>query len=72
MNTPTSYFQDAIETVEKLPPEDQMLLVEIIRQRLIEIRRKNMVTEVSEARQAYQIGDFRRGSVEDLIQELDS
>jgi hypothetical protein len=72
MNTYSSNFQDAIETVEKLPPEDQMMLVEIIGQRLIEIRRKNRVTEVSEARQAYQVGDIHRGTVEDLIQELDS
>jgi hypothetical protein len=36
ISTHTSYFQNVIETVEKLSPDDQMLLVEIIRQRLIE------------------------------------
>jgi len=33
-----------------------MLLVEIIRQRLIEKRRMELITEVAKARQAYQTG----------------
>ena len=35
----TSRFQTVIETVETLPPDDQLLLIEIIRQRLIQYRR---------------------------------
>jgi len=72
MNSRTSYFQDVIETVEKLPPEDQMLLVEIIRQRLIEKRRMELITRVAEARQAYRNGDVQRGTVDDLMKELAS
>ncbi|MDP1624593.1 MAG: hypothetical protein Q8L64_02370 [bacterium] len=71
MKTQTSYFQNVIETVEKLPPDDQMLVLEIIRQRLIEIRRKDLAAEVAEARQLYRVGDVRRGTVEELIRELD-
>ena len=70
MSTQTSYFQDVIETVEKLPPDDQMLLVEIIRQRLVEKRHKDLIAEVAEARQAYQTGDVRRGSVDAFMKEL--
>ena len=70
MNTQTSSFQEVIESVEELPPDDQMLLVDIIRQRLIEVRRRNLVAEVAEARQAYQTGDVYRGSVDDLVKEL--
>lgn len=70
MSTQTSYFQDAIETVEKLSPDDQMMLVEIIRQRLLEKRRVELMTEVAEARQAYQTGDVQRGRVDDLLKEL--
>jgi len=72
MNSQTSYFQDVIETVEKLPPDDQMLLVEIIRQRLIEKRRMELMTNVAEARQAYRSGDVKRGTVDDLMKELAS
>ena len=70
MNTQTSYFQDVLETVEKLPPEDQMLLDKIIRQRLIEIRRADLVTEVAEARQHYRAGTVQRGTVAALMKEL--
>jgi hypothetical protein len=47
-----------------------MLLVEIIRQRLIEKRRIELVAHVAEARQAYRSGDVQRGTVDDLMQEL--
>ncbi|MCJ7431866.1 MAG: hypothetical protein MUO77_00095 [Anaerolineales bacterium] len=70
MNTHTSYFQDAIETVEKLPVDDQTLLIEIIRQRLIQYRRAELITEVAEARQSYLHADVQRGTVDDLLKEL--
>ena len=71
MKTQTSYFQNVIETVEKLPPDDQRLVLEIIRQRLIEIRRKDLAAEVAEARQLYRAGDVQRGTAAELIRELD-
>jgi hypothetical protein len=70
--TGTSDFQKVIEDVEALPVGDQMLLIEIIRQRLIQQRRSAIVAEVAEARQAYQMGNVQRGTVEDLLRELDS
>jgi hypothetical protein len=72
MQTPTgsSAFQRAIESVEGLPVDDQMLLAEIICRRLIQHRRAELVTQVAEARAAYEAGDVRRGSVEDLLAEL--
>lgn len=66
----TSRFQDVIETVETLPPEDQALLVEIIRQRLIQHRRRELAAEIAEAREAYQRGEVHRGTVADLMVEL--
>ena len=66
----SSDFQRVIETVEALPADDQMLLVEIIRQRLIQMRRSDLVHQVAEARQDYQTGNFQRGTVEDLMKEM--
>lgn len=70
--TRSSDFQKVIEHVEALPVDDQMLLIEIIRQRLVEGRRAELAAEVAEARQAYQTGSVRRGTVEDLLKELDA
>ena len=66
----SSRFQTVIETVETLPPDDQLLLIEIIRQRLIQYRRAELIAEVAEARQSYFHGDVQRGTVDDLLKEL--
>ena len=66
----SSRFQEAIETVEALPPGDQELLVEIIRRRLIQQRRAELVADIADARNAYQRGEVRRGTVGDLMEEL--
>jgi len=63
-------FQEVIETVEALSPDDQVLLIEIIRQRLIQYRRAELAAEIAEARNAYQRGDVRRGTVADLMAEI--
>ena len=65
-----SSFQNVIETVESLSFSDQWLLIELVRKRLIEQPRAELVADVAEARQAYQQGDVRRGSVADLMKEL--
>jgi hypothetical protein len=63
-------FQEVIETVEALPPDDQELLIEIIRQRLIQQRRAELAADIAEARNAYQRGEVRRGTAADLMKEL--
>jgi len=63
-------FQEVIEVIETLPPEDQVLLIEIIRRRLIQDRRSELATEITEAREAYRQGDVHRGSVADLMEEI--
>ena len=63
-------FQDAVATVEALAPDDQQLLIEIVRQRLLEQRRGELAKDVAEAREAYQRGDVCRGTVDELMEEL--
>ncbi len=65
-------LNDALEVIELLPPEDQSMLIEIVQRRIQEWRRKTLITEVDAARRAYERGDFRRGSVDDLLAEIDS
>lgn len=72
MQTATSsIFQNAIEEVERLPVDDQLLLIEIIRQRMIQHRRHELISQVAEARIAYQTGAVQRGSVDDLMREVE-
>ena len=66
----TSGLQQAIETVESLPPEDQELLIDIDKRHLIDQRRDQLATEIAESHAACQRGEVRRGSAEDLMKEL--
>ena len=68
--TTSSHFQEVIEMVETLSPDDQALLVAIIHQRLIQNKRAELAVEIAEAREAYKRGETRSGTVADLMREL--
>jgi hypothetical protein len=67
----TSAFQQAIETVEALSPEEQTILLKIIQHRLQEQKRQNLIQEIKEVEQEYAGGMVKFGSVEDFLAELD-
>ena len=67
----THQFQDVLEVIETWPLKDQSLLVEIMQRRLAQTRRDELVLEIREAREAYRAGKTKRGSVADLMAELE-
>ncbi len=69
--TQATTFQSAIEVVEALSYDDQAILVDIIDKRLKQHRRSELLQEVAEAEQNYAQGNVSRGSVADLMAELD-
>jgi hypothetical protein len=66
----TSLLQQALDTVEKLPPEDQETLIELIQRRLVERRRAEIAHNAAATLQAVREGRGCYGSVEDLRQDL--
>lgn len=66
----TSTFQQLIEAIEQLPIEDREILVDIVQKRLKQERREQLFQEIAEAERDYVKGNVRRGSVSDLLQEL--
>lgn len=68
----TSAFQQALETVEALSVTDQIMLLNILHKRLEQQHRQQLLQEVKEAEQDYAQGKFRRGSVADLMAELNA
>jgi hypothetical protein len=66
-----STFQQAIDVVEALEPEEQAMLLDIISKRLSQQRRDELIIDVAQARDDYQKGNTKRGSVADLMTELD-
>jgi hypothetical protein len=65
-----SPFQRAIDVIETLPPEDQEILIDLIRRRLIERRRAEIARHAAETLQAVREGRAQIGTVEDLRRDL--
>lgn len=63
-------FNDALEIIESLPEEQRESLIEIVRNRLIEERRDKLAKNISEAKEEYKRGNFRKGTVDDLLREI--
>ena len=66
----TSLFQQALDMVEKMPPEDQQTLVDLIQRRLVEWRRAEIARNAAATLQAVREGRADYGSVEDLRRDL--
>jgi hypothetical protein len=64
-----STLQKAIDAVEALEPEEQAMLLDIISKRLSQQRRNELIMDVAQARDDYQKGNVKRGSVADLMAE---
>ena len=70
MRNQSMTFQDALETVETLPEEQQENLIEIVQHRLIDRRRQEIADNIKTAREEYAQGQLQRGTVDDLMKEL--
>jgi hypothetical protein len=66
----TSSFQQAIETIESLPLDEQITLIDLMQNRLKHQRRQNLLQQVAEAEQDYATGNIKKGNVADLMAEL--
>ena len=63
-------IQQALDEIERLAAEDQQMVVEIVRQRLIEQRRLEIAENARATVKAFREGRARYGTVEDLRRDL--
>jgi hypothetical protein len=70
MTTPAT-LEEALQTVSQLPPEQQAMLVDIIQNRLIENRRKEIAIDAKASIEAFRQGALKPKSAESIIAELD-
>ena len=68
----TTPFQQALDFIEQLPPEDQTSLIEIVQQRLTEQHRAEIARNAHATLQAFREGRARYGTLEDLRRDLDT
>jgi len=66
----SSPFQQALEVIERLSAEDQASLMEIVQQRLAELRRAEIARNAGETLLAFREGRAHYGTIEDLKRDL--
>lgn len=65
-----STFDEVLDAVEHLPVEQQADLVEVVRRRLAERGRRQIVADAREARAEFAAGQTRATSVDELMRGL--
>jgi hypothetical protein len=68
----TIHFYQILEMIDYLSDDEQDDLINIIRHRKIEKRRKEIANNIQQARKDYQEGNLFRGTVDELIAELNN
>ncbi len=63
-------FQQALDFIEQFPVDDQVALLDIVRQRLIEQRRSEIAANAKATRQAFREGRAQVGTIDDLRRDL--
>jgi predicted DNA-binding protein (UPF0278 family) len=66
----TVTFDKALEIIESFPEEQRESIIEIVKLRLAEERRERLAQTIKEAREEYNRGEVRRGTVDDLLREI--
>jgi ribosomal protein S4 len=72
MDTQPLTFDEILDTIERLPIEQQETLLDVLHNRLIELRREQIARNAAEARQLYHAGKLPTGTVDDLMVDLSS
>lgn len=56
-----------LQNISELSVEEQFYLSDLLQKRLVELRRTEIANRVKEAEENYQSGNFRSGSVAELM-----
>ena len=70
MQSPTT-VNEALESLSQLSPDDQLMVAEILRKRIIEQRRQELAKSVEISRKEYAQGLTGHGSVDDFVSDLE-
>jgi hypothetical protein len=67
---PVTPIEQALELIESLPPEDQEFVIDVVRRRLIERRRREIAANAEATVQAVRERRAAYGTVKDLRRNL--
>jgi hypothetical protein len=66
----TSNFDEVLDRVEQLSLEDQVALIDVVKLRLVERRRREIAQNIADAKTEYKNGQAFRGSIDDVMAQL--
>ena len=67
-----TFINDFLESVSKLPLDDQLMISQIIHNRDIEAKRKEFADSVKESKEEYFAGKTGSGTTEDFLKETEN
>jgi hypothetical protein len=65
-------INDFLESVSKLPLDDQLMISQIIHNRVIEAKSNELADSVKESREEYSANKTGRGSAEDFLKDAEN
>jgi hypothetical protein len=68
----TNSFDQMLDNVSRLPIDEQLMLAEIIKKRIIEQRRKELAKSVKESMVEYKSGKAKTGTLDELIKDIEN
>lgn len=66
----TNTFEEVLEAADKLSLDEQETIIDILRKRMIERRRKELGTEIREAKIEFQRGLCRPATPGEVVKEI--
>ncbi len=63
-------FSEVLDAADKLTLEEQEEIINILRRRTIELRRKELLQEIQETEHEYKEGKCKRGTAKDLLKDI--
>jgi len=72
MEATQSHLDQILDEIASLSLDEQEMLVDILKKRNIEQKRLRVAREVKEAQREHKKGLTQRGTIEDLIKDLES
>ena len=66
-----SRFDQVLESIETLSLSEQEALIKVVRQRIVEKRRDEIAANIAQAQVEYTKGEVFRGTVSEIMDELD-
>jgi hypothetical protein len=69
---PQTTFDEVLDAIEDLPTDQQAELLEVVRRRLAEHERRQVIQDVKDARSELAAGTVKASSVDDIMREIES